>query len=108
MMQPKISKNRISRKAASFTESVIREMTREALKYGATNSRVRYLLGTCQFHTAKKPADWRSASVWSSDTAAVSGSNPVRQSLSRRTMPALRRRLQRRSRGFTGDAREQA
>src|SRR4029079_8865663 len=32
------SKNRyISRKAASFTESVIREMTREALKHGAVN-----------------------------------------------------------------------
>ena len=31
------SKNRISRKAASFTESVIREMTREAMKYGAVN-----------------------------------------------------------------------
>ena len=37
MFQPKISKNRISRKAASFTESVIREMTREALKFGAVN-----------------------------------------------------------------------
>jgi len=37
MIQPKISKNRISQKAASFTESVIREMTREALKYGAVN-----------------------------------------------------------------------
>ena len=37
MSQPKISKNRISRKAASFTESVIREMTREAMKYGAVN-----------------------------------------------------------------------
>jgi aspartate/methionine/tyrosine aminotransferase len=37
MTQPKISKNRISKKAASFTESVIREMTREALKYGAVN-----------------------------------------------------------------------
>ena len=37
MSQPKISKNRISRKAASFTESVIREMTREALKHGAVN-----------------------------------------------------------------------
>ncbi len=36
-MQPKISKTRISRKAASFTESVIREMTREAIKYGAVN-----------------------------------------------------------------------
>ncbi|HTK38472.1 MAG TPA: aminotransferase class I/II-fold pyridoxal phosphate-dependent enzyme [Pyrinomonadaceae bacterium] len=37
MIRPKISKNRISRKAASFTESVIREMTREAVKYGAVN-----------------------------------------------------------------------
>ncbi len=37
MTQTKISKNRISRKAASFTESVIREMTREAVKYGAVN-----------------------------------------------------------------------
>jgi aminotransferase len=37
MTQPSISKNRISRKAASFTESVIREMTREAVKYGAVN-----------------------------------------------------------------------
>ncbi|MEZ5346419.1 MAG: aminotransferase class I/II-fold pyridoxal phosphate-dependent enzyme [Pyrinomonadaceae bacterium] len=37
MIQPKISRNRISRKAASFTESVIREMTREAMKYGAVN-----------------------------------------------------------------------
>ena len=27
----------VSRKAASFTESVIREMTREALKHGAVN-----------------------------------------------------------------------
>lgn len=37
MTQPKISKNRVSRKAASFTESVIREMTRESVKYGAVN-----------------------------------------------------------------------
>lgn len=37
MSQPKISTNRISQKAASFTESVIREMTREAVKYGAVN-----------------------------------------------------------------------
>jgi aminotransferase len=37
MSQPKISKGRISQKAASFTESVIREMTREAVKYGAVN-----------------------------------------------------------------------
>lgn len=37
MSQPQISKNRISRKAASFTESVIREMTREAVKYAAVN-----------------------------------------------------------------------
>ncbi len=37
MTQTKLTKNRISKKAASFTESVIREMTREALKYGAVN-----------------------------------------------------------------------
>ncbi|MDQ3132010.1 MAG: aminotransferase class I/II-fold pyridoxal phosphate-dependent enzyme [Acidobacteriota bacterium] len=37
MIQPKQTKNRISKKAASFTESVIREMTREAMKYGAVN-----------------------------------------------------------------------
>lgn len=37
MTEPRISKNRISQKAASFTESVIREMTREAVKHGAVN-----------------------------------------------------------------------
>src|SRR5262245_44125470 len=37
MADPKTSKNRISEKAASFTESVIREMSREAAKYGAVN-----------------------------------------------------------------------
>ncbi|HQX55141.1 MAG TPA: aminotransferase class I/II-fold pyridoxal phosphate-dependent enzyme [Pyrinomonadaceae bacterium] len=37
MSDAKVLKNRISRKAASFTESVIREMTREAVKYGAVN-----------------------------------------------------------------------
>lgn len=37
MTQTQISKNRISQKAASFTESVIREMSREAVKYGAVN-----------------------------------------------------------------------
>jgi aminotransferase len=37
MTQTKLTKNRISKKAGSFTESVIREMTREALKYGAVN-----------------------------------------------------------------------
>jgi len=36
-MKPKFPKSRISQKAASFTESVIREMTREAVKYGAVN-----------------------------------------------------------------------
>ncbi len=33
----KTTKNRISKKAASFTESVIREMSREAAKYNAVN-----------------------------------------------------------------------
>lgn len=37
MSQTSISKTRISRKAASFTESVIREMSREAVKHGAVN-----------------------------------------------------------------------
>ncbi|MBA2378729.1 MAG: aminotransferase class I/II-fold pyridoxal phosphate-dependent enzyme [Blastocatellia bacterium] len=37
MSEPSISRSRISRKAASFTESVIRDMTREAVKYGAVN-----------------------------------------------------------------------
>jgi tetratricopeptide (TPR) repeat protein len=32
-----------------------------ALEFGAESSRVRYLLGTCQFHTAKKPAALREA-----------------------------------------------
>src|ERR671939_1434680 len=38
MTTPSASKSRhVSRKASSFTESVIREMTREAMKYGAVN-----------------------------------------------------------------------
>ena len=37
MTQARSSKGRISAKAASFTESVIREMSREAAKYGAVN-----------------------------------------------------------------------
>jgi tetratricopeptide (TPR) repeat protein len=31
----------------------------QAMEFGATNPRVRYLLGMCQFHTAKKPAAWQ-------------------------------------------------
>lgn len=37
MTQPKFSKNHVSRKAASFSESVIRAMSREAVKYSAVN-----------------------------------------------------------------------
>jgi tetratricopeptide (TPR) repeat protein len=33
----------------------------QAKEFGAENPRVRYLLGTCQFHTAKKPAAQREA-----------------------------------------------
>lgn len=29
---------------------------KQAMEFGAQNPRVRYLLGTCQFHTARKPA----------------------------------------------------
>jgi tetratricopeptide (TPR) repeat protein len=32
-----------------------------ALKQGASNPRVQYLLGMCLFHTAKKNADWQAA-----------------------------------------------
>jgi tetratricopeptide (TPR) repeat protein len=34
---------------------------KKALEFGAQDPRVRYLLGTCQFHTAKKPAGWQEA-----------------------------------------------
>jgi len=37
MTTPATESHRVSKKAKSFTESVIREMTREALKYGAVN-----------------------------------------------------------------------
>jgi aspartate/methionine/tyrosine aminotransferase len=37
MSTPAVSKSRVSHKANLFTESVIREMTREAIKYGAVN-----------------------------------------------------------------------
>ena len=37
MTQPKLIKNRISQKSLSLTESVIREMSREAAKYDAVN-----------------------------------------------------------------------
>jgi tetratricopeptide (TPR) repeat protein len=33
----------------------------QALRYGAENPRVRYLLGVCLFHTARKPAEYREA-----------------------------------------------
>ena len=32
-----------------------------ALKHGATNPRVQYLLGMCQFHTANQPSEWQAA-----------------------------------------------
>ena len=32
-----------------------------ALKHGASNPRVQYLLGMCQFHTANKPAAWQAS-----------------------------------------------
>jgi len=34
---------------------------KQALEFGSDNPRVRYLLGTCQFHLAKKPAAQREA-----------------------------------------------
>jgi tetratricopeptide (TPR) repeat protein len=39
----------------------ISKHSKQALEHGADNPRVHYLLGTCQFHTAKKPAKQREA-----------------------------------------------
>ena len=39
----------------------VQQHCRQALALGPDNPRVRYLLGTCQFHTAKKPAAQREA-----------------------------------------------
>jgi len=54
----KIDRNMI--RAVRFGPRVDRHRT-HALAYGAENPRVQYLLGTCQFHTAKKPAAVREA-----------------------------------------------
>jgi hypothetical protein len=47
-------------RAARFGPRVARHQ-KKALAFGAQNPRVRYLLGTCQFHTAKKPSSQREA-----------------------------------------------
>lgn len=47
-------------RAAWFGPRVERHR-KAALEFGAENPRVNYLLGTCQFHTAKKPAALREA-----------------------------------------------
>lgn len=39
----------------------IEKHRKAALEHGPDNPRVRYLLGACQFHTAKKPVAWREA-----------------------------------------------
>jgi tetratricopeptide (TPR) repeat protein len=39
----------------------VQKHCKQALEFGAENPRVRYLLGTCQFHTAKQPATQREA-----------------------------------------------
>ena len=39
----------------------VQKHCKQAMEFGADNPRVRYLLGTCQFHTAKKPAAQREA-----------------------------------------------
>jgi tetratricopeptide (TPR) repeat protein len=39
----------------------VAEHRKQALEFGPKNPRVQYLLGTCQFHTAKKAAAWRKA-----------------------------------------------
>jgi tetratricopeptide (TPR) repeat protein len=47
-------------RGARFGPRVARHQ-KKALALGAKNPRVRYLLGTCQFHTARKPAAQREA-----------------------------------------------
>jgi tetratricopeptide (TPR) repeat protein len=47
-------------RAARFGPRVARHQEL-ALKLGASNPRVQYLLGMCQFHTAEKPAEWQAA-----------------------------------------------
>ena len=45
-------------RAAWFGPRVVRHRG-QALEFGANDPRVQYLLGMCQFHTAKKPKAWR-------------------------------------------------
>lgn len=45
-------------RAARFGPRVAKHRGK-ALESGANNPRVQYLLGMCQFHTAKKPPEWR-------------------------------------------------
>lgn len=47
-------------RALRFGPSVASHQER-ALKHGADNPRVQYLYGMCQFHTAKKTAEWQTA-----------------------------------------------
>jgi tetratricopeptide (TPR) repeat protein len=47
-------------RAARFGPRVARHQ-KTAMQFGAQNPRVRYLLGTCQFHTATKPSAQREA-----------------------------------------------
>jgi tetratricopeptide (TPR) repeat protein len=47
-------------RALRFGPSVAKHQNK-ALEFGAENPRVRYLLGTCQFHTAKDPTAQREA-----------------------------------------------
>lgn len=47
-------------RALRFGPSVANHQ-KKALEFGAENPRVRYLLGMCQFHTAKKPAELQEA-----------------------------------------------
>jgi tetratricopeptide (TPR) repeat protein len=47
-------------RALRFGPNVVKHQ-KKALEFGAENPRVRYLLGTCQFHTAKNPTAQREA-----------------------------------------------
>ncbi len=45
----------------AFLGPRVADHRKKALEFGAKNPRVQYLLGTCEFHTAKKAAAWQEA-----------------------------------------------
>ena len=85
MTQTKIAKNRISRKAASFTESAIREMTREAMKYGRGQSRPGLSGFRGSVRTSSKRR-WRPIAADHNQYAITWGVKSFRDAIAKKTM----------------------